>query len=252
MKNNIAKFILSLCISCILCLMFSCKHAPKQNQSVNELSDMRCIVERQIQNQSRQIADQVASFSRGVAADRDFSMKLLVENNRSAPEVTDFAQRYMEPMGLSFLEITDSLHILLSCAQFPASAGTSIADKAALLGDQASFIMDNVKGKKTLTLQAQLRFKILDSVLYCSGGKNVDEDFIAGLAVANGFKILLKQGQNIIGADPGAAVSSNTDSSITVSDTTYAAMSIPLPFAGQGDRPMLILVNEKAISKKSK
>jgi hypothetical protein len=233
-------------------LLLSCKHASKGNPSLEELSDMRQVVERQIQNQSRRIADQLAAFSKIVAADRDFSMKLLVENNRSAPEVTDFAQRYMEPMDFSLLEIADSQHILLSCAQFPASAGSSVAEKATLLPDVATFINDNVKGQKTLTLQAQLRFKILDSVMYCSGGETVDEDFISKLVVAEGFKIVLKQGQTLLGSGAGKYVVSATDSSITLNDTTYAATSLPLPFAGLGDRPVLLLINGKTPLQKSK
>jgi len=70
----------------------------------------------------------------------------------------------MEPMGLSMLEITDSQHVLLSCGQFPANAGTSVADKETLLNDKGIYVDDNVKGQKVLTLQANIRFKILDAV----------------------------------------------------------------------------------------
>ena len=58
-------------------------------------------VEKQVMDKSLHLSDQLAAFSRIVAADREFSMKLLVENNRSAPEVTEIAPRFMEPMGLS-------------------------------------------------------------------------------------------------------------------------------------------------------
>ena len=50
-------------------------------------------------------------------------------------------------MGFSPLEITDPQHVLLSCGQFPATPGTSIAPKAALLSDQARFVNDMVKGQ---------------------------------------------------------------------------------------------------------
>jgi hypothetical protein len=250
MKNIVKYTHHLLCVVGAASLIISCKHAPKQECASRELSAMRQAVERQIQNQCRQILDQLAAFSKVVASDRDFSMKLFVENNRSAPEVTDFTQRYMEPMGFSLLELADSRQVLLSCAQFSASAGSSVAEKAALLGDRATFINENAKGQPALTLQAQLRFKILDSTLYCSGGRIVDEDFVSRLCVGSGFKVIIKEGQKFIGLNPAASVSGSTDTSITINDTTYSASSIAVPFAGQGESPVFVVVNEHAATGK--
>jgi len=58
--------------------------------------------------------------------------------------------------------------------QFSANAGTSAADKEALLNDKGVFVQDNIKGQKVLTLQANIRFKILDAGFYCTGGLIVD------------------------------------------------------------------------------
>jgi hypothetical protein len=228
----------------------SCKHAPKIDYAKQELFDMGHYVEKQVLDKSLHLSDQLGAFSRVVAADREFSMKLLVENNRSAPEITEAAPRYMEPMGLSVLEIADSQHVLLSCGQFPANAGTSVADKEALLTDKGVFIEDNVKGQKVLTIQANIRFKILDAGFYCTGGLVVDENFVSRLSPGNGFKLLLKRGQSVMGMQNVESISDVKDSTIIINNKTFQAMSIAIPFAGQGDAPSCILINETALPDK--
>jgi hypothetical protein len=238
-------FAFALCFS-----LSSCKKAPKIDYAKQELFDMGHYVEKRITDQSLHLSDQLNAFSRVVAADREFSMKLLVENNRSAPEVTEAAPRYMEPMGLSMLEIADSQHVLLSCGQFPANVGTSAADKEALLNDKGVFVEDNVKGQKVLTLQANIRFKILDAGFYCSGGFVVDENFVSRMSPGNGFRLLLKQGQRVMGMDNVESISEVMDSAIIVNNKTYQAMSFALPFVGPGDAPSCILINEHALPDK--
>jgi hypothetical protein len=234
----------------ILFLSSSCKHAPKTDYAKQELFDMGQYVEKQVQNQSEHLSDQLAAFSRVLAADREFSMKLLVENNRSAPEVTEAALRFMEPMGLSVLELTDSQHVLLSCGQWAANAGTSVADKEAMINDKGVFIEDNVKGQNVLTLQAQVRFKILDAGFYCTGGLIVDENFVSHMSPGNGFRLLIKQGQKVMGMENVESISDVKDSTIIINNKTYPAMPIVLPFAGPGDVPACILINENAIADK--
>jgi len=238
------------CVLAAACFVVTCKRKPMPPGETCSLSAMKQVAQRFIHFQSGKLADQLAAFSKVVVADRDFSMKLLVENNRSAPEVTDFTLRYMEPMGFSLLEITDSQHVLLSCGQFPASAGTSIAEKAARLSDQAQFVNDMVKGQPALTLQMEKRFKILDSVLYCSGGILVDERFIAALPLANGYKAIIRQGGVVIGSGAHESVSARTDSTITINDTTYRAATIALPFSGGGDTAVLVVVDERLAAQK--
>lgn len=227
------------------CLTITCKHKPAARADSAGLTAMREVAQRFIQHECDGLTDRLSAFSRVLTADRDFSMKLLVENNRSAPEVTDFTPRYMEPMGFSLLEITDAQRVLLSCGQFPASSGTSIAEKAGNLTDQAQFVNDKVQGRAALTLQTQLRLKIADSVLYCSGGLIVDDRFVNSLPLANGFKAIIRQGGTIIGLGPGASVSAGTDSTITINETTYRAATIALPFSGGGEKAVLIIFDER-------
>jgi hypothetical protein len=234
-----------------LCFSFSsCKQTPKTDFAKKELFDLGYYVEKQVMDKSLHLSDQLSAFSRVVAADREFSMKLLVENNRSAPEITEIASRFMESMGLSMLEIADSQHVLLSCGQFPANAGTSTADKEALLNDKGVFIEDNVKGQKVLTLQANIRFKILDNSFYCTGGLVVDENFVSLMSPGNRFRLLLKQGQKVMGMDNIESISDVKDSTIIINNKTYQAMSFALPFTGQGDAPSCILINENALPDK--
>lgn len=250
MHSNIQKPLILLFPFVACFLLSSCKHTPTTDFAKQELFDLGRYVEKQVLGQSLHLSDQLAAFSRVISADREFSMKLLVENNRSAPEITEAAPRFMEPMGLSLLEIADSQHVLLSCGQFPANAGTPVAEKEALLNEKGVFIVDNVKGQKTLTLQAQIRFKILDAGFYCTGGLIVDDAFVSRLSPGNGFRLLLKQGQKVMGMESVESISEPKDSTIIINNKTYQAMSIALPFAGPGDVPSCFLINEKALQDK--
>jgi hypothetical protein len=251
MKHTGIQSIISLCVISVAVMLFSCKPPAQQVGPQQELNIMKAAIEKQLQNESRRISDQLAAFSRVAAADRDFSMKLFVEGNRSAPEVTDLTYRFMEPMGFSLLEIADSGLSLLSCAQFPASTGTKIASTASMLDEKALFVIDNVKGQKTLTLQAKISFKILDSLFYCIGGRIVDDAFIAQLCSGSGFRLVLKQGDKILGMSNSQSISDIKDSTVALNGTVYPAVSIPLPVAGQGEAPVLILINEKTVIQKS-
>ena len=247
-KTFYNNFLILIVLSCCSYFILSCK-SSNQQCGHQELLDMKAAVEKQLQNEARRIAGQLAAFSKVVASDRDFSMKLFVETNRSAPEVTDLTLRFMEPMGFNLLEITDSASTLLSCAQFPASTGTNIFDKAELLGEQARFIIDNVKGQKALTLQSKVPFKILDTLFYCIGGRIVDESFISHLSPGGGFRLALKQGDMVLGMS-GRRISDLKDSTVAIDATVYPAVSITLPFAGQEETPFLILIDERAVNQK--
>ncbi len=243
--------IVFLCAAASACAVFSCKPPARQAGPHEELFALKALIEKQIRTEARRISEQLTAFSRVAAADRDFPMKLFVEGNRSAPEVTDFTQRFMEPMGFSLLEIADSSQTILSCAQFPASTGTKIADNAALLGDEARFVYDNVKGQKVMTLQAKVRFRILDTLLYCLGGRIVDEAFVAQWSPGSGYKLIYNIGNTVFGATGAPSDSDITDSTAALGGVVYPAVRISLPYAGQGDAPALILISEKAIIPKS-
>lgn len=230
----------------------SCKHAPVPlDSSKQELQCIGQIINNQILNQSLKLSEQLTAFSKVIASDREFSMKLLVENNRSAPEVTEAAGRYMEPMGLSILEITDSQHILLSCGEFQANAGTSIAGKQALLSEKGVFIQDAIKGKSELTVQALVKFKILDAEYYCCGGLVVDDNFLKQLDPGSGFKLFFKQGQKVFGLENAEGFSSLTDSTIVINTKTYPAISFSLPApAGCAEALSCIIIHDKPLPDK--
>jgi hypothetical protein len=120
-----------------------------------------------------------------------------------------------------------------------------------MLDVKALFIVDNVKGQKTLTLQAKVRFKILDSLFYCIGGCIVDDAFISQLSPGNGFRLVLKQGDKIFGMNNSPLISDIKDSTVVINGTVYPAVSISLPGLGQGEAPVLILINEKTVIQKS-
>jgi hypothetical protein len=225
--------------------LFSCQSLQKQNESAyKELAFVKQSVEHQISSQMDLIAAQLAGFAAVVAGDREFSMKLLVEKDKSAPEVTELAQRYLGPMALSILSITDSQYVLLSCGHFPANAGSTF-ESARILGDKPAFIIDNVKGETVLTLQSKVRFKILDAVFYACGGMAAGKDFLGRLTCWPGYSIIIKQGATVLGMEKVESISDIKDSTMLLNNTRYPAASITLPFAGTGDAPQCIIMSDK-------
>jgi hypothetical protein len=203
-------------------------------------------VETQLANETNRLAAQLGAFSRVVAGDRDFSMKVLVEKDRSASEVTEIAPRYMGPMALSMLSIVNSRDTVLSCGQFPASAGGP-SPVAGRLGDSAAFVMDGVKGVTVLTLQMKVRFTILDSVFFAIGGVIVDENFCTRFSLPQGYRLLCKQGGTVIGMQHVESISDVKDNMIVLNNASYPALSFALPFAGNGSAPCLVITPDKPL-----
>ena len=245
MKPNIIHFVFGLSLA-FAALLLGCRSPKSQADGVSpELAFVKQAVEQQLANQMDLLSRQISGFAGVAAADREFSMKLLVDKDKSAPEVTEIAQRYLTPMALSILSITDSQYVILSCGHFPANTGT-VFSAARSLGATPAFIADNVKGETVLTLQAKARFTILDTaVFYACGGLTVGKDFLARLVCWPGYSILVKKGTTVIGMERVESISEVKDNTILLNNTAYPAVSISLPYAGDGDPPALIVVSNK-------
>jgi hypothetical protein len=227
-------------------LVLGCSSRSAHDRANAELASAKKQVEAQLKNVTDGLVAQVAAFARTVAGDRDFSMKVLVEKELSASEVTEIAPRFMQPMALSLLSIVNSRDTVLSCGQFPASAGGP-SPVARQLGDSAAFVMDNVTGASGLTLQAKARFTILDSVFFAIGGILVDQNFCSRFSLPQGYRLVCKQGGTVIGMPHVESISEVKDDMIVLNNASYPAVSIALPFAGSGPAPCLIIIPDKPL-----
>jgi hypothetical protein len=238
---------LSAVIPFCCAVIFLCRCQPTGQRNTPVLSELALVkqnVEQQLAVLMDGIAQQVAGFAGVVASDREFSMKMLVDKDKSAPEVTDMAQKYLAPMALTTLSVTDSHYVLLSCGHFPANAGT-VFEAARLLGEKPAFIMDNVKGQTMLTLQAKSRFKILDSVFFACGGLIADSGFLSKFTCWPGYSIFITQGKSIIGREHVESISGIINNTILLNNVTYPATAITLPFDGTGEAPVLTIICNK-------
>lgn len=241
--KSIDKYMRNIFFVAIVGLFAGCGQKAVKPGDAGDLQNVKQQVETQLANVTAGFVAQVNAFSRVVANDRDFSMKLLVEKERSAPEVSEMANKYMEPMGFSLLSLVNNRDTLLSCGQFSASVGGP-APEYRLLAGKAAFILDNVKGQQVLTLQAQTKFTILDTVFFATGGVIVDDGFMARFSLPAGYKLLCKQGGTIIGMQGIGSISEVKDNSVVVNNKTYPAVAITLPFAGGGAPPIFIMYCE--------
>jgi hypothetical protein len=210
--------------------------------ATRELIATREAVAKRLQETGIDIASRLAAFAQEVASDQLFSLRLLVENNASAPEVTGKAAQFMVPMGFSLLEIVDSSSTILSSGHFPASRGDRIQEKAMKMSTEPTVVEDAVMGQKTLTLQAKSAFTIADSIrFYVIGGVVVDEQFLAGLSPRENVKVLLRNGDAVMGMKDVRTISEVKDAAVIINDKKYPALQLPLPAAGF-DRPLVLIV----------
>ncbi|MFW6254576.1 MAG: hypothetical protein ACOC41_06580, partial [Chitinivibrionales bacterium] len=147
--------------------------------AVRELIHTAQIVEADIHDIQNRINDQLRGFASVVALDRDFAMKLIVERDTSATEVTEIAERYMPPMDFSVLEITTAGGLVLSSGHFPGQAGNITDEQVAILDSIAAFTTDNIKGRDVLTFQKRVGFEAAGTQFFCSGGLIADSSFVS-------------------------------------------------------------------------
>ena len=214
--------------------------------AATELAATKESVTKRLHEITYDIAGRLEAFADEVASDQQFSLRLLAENNRSAPEVALKARQFLKPMGFSLLDVTDSAYVILSSGEFPASAGNSASQKVMLLSEEPKILEDNIVGQKALTFQAKRKFMIAGSIpFYALGGLIVDDRFLGELSPRSGVRVLLKQGSTVLGMPSVRTISGVKDGKIIVNDKEYPAFEMALPYAGEGEAPQLIVVLER-------
>lgn len=244
MMKYCAAFIAGVLVAAGIFFFVMRHQAARRNETfgVRDLLSTRDAVVRRLEETDRDITTRLAAFAGVVSDDQMFSLRLIVENNVSAPEVTGKAAQFMGPMGFSLLEITDASYTILSSGHFPASRGESIRDNAQRLSDEPALAEETVMGRKLLTLQARTSFTIADSIrFYALGGVTVDEQFLAALSPREDVKIMLKTGDEIIGMKDVRTISEVKDGTVIINGKKYPAFQVSLAAVGFDHAPVLIV-----------
>jgi hypothetical protein len=196
-----------------------------------------------IEQREHDIAERLAAFAEATKSDQMFSLRLIAENNPSAPEVNARASEFLGPMGFSFLDITDSAGTILSSGRFPASAGNSIAKKMAQLSGEPRFIEDNIIDVAVPTLQAECSFKVADSITFhARGGIIIDSALLSRLSPCEGVKVFLRYDTTIMGLPNVQKISDVRNRRIVINDKEYPAVQLPLATVDGKTEPLLIVV----------
>jgi hypothetical protein len=199
-------------------------------------------VERRLAEIAEDLQGRLGAFAREVQNDQLFSLRLIVENYPSAPEVVNKAVQFLKPMGFSLLEIADSSFTIISCGHFPASTGNSIAAKMERLSDRPVVIADRMMGKEVITFQARHTFRIAESmVFHVAGGFVVDDKWLEGLSPLKDVRVIFTQGTVVLGMDNVKTISGVQDHSIIINDRKYKAAELPLSVA-DGEAPASLVV----------
>ncbi|MBD3314561.1 MAG: hypothetical protein GF344_02130 [Chitinivibrionales bacterium] len=231
----------------VLWLVLSRFPAVMEHEAVMDLIHISQAVEKSLDDLSSSLERQVSAFGAAVAEDRNFAMKLIVENDTSASEVTGIAGRYMEPMGFDVLEISTPGDLVLSWGHFPARAGELNGGSDALIGGRPLCVVENIKGKDVLTLQAGSSVRFAEQTFHCSGGVIVDEELLRRLTPRNGVRVILRRGTNVIGLEGVETISDVENNRIIVNDETFPASSVTLPSAGLEEPLELIVIMDKPV-----
>jgi hypothetical protein len=250
MKKNTVVFIAGFILSGLI-VFFVMRYQARQGSEVwaaGELMGVRQSVEKRLADLSQDITTRLAAFAEGAASDQLFALRLMAENNPSAPEVAGKAGEFMAPMGFAFLSIVDSSGTILSSGHFPSSRGDRMRDSAfSRLSDEPKLVEDlSAAGEKTLSLQARRPFVVADSITFFAlGGAAVDDALLARLSPLPGVTVLLRRGGQVAGMDNVKTISEVKDGAVLINGARYPAFTIAPAYAGEGDAPELIVVMKK-------
>jgi hypothetical protein len=244
---KVVTHVLTALIAAALVVWFVMSRFPAimEERAVMELVHATRATEKCLATLSSRIERQLGAFGTAVADDRDFAMKLIVEQDTAASEVAGIAARYMEPMAFDVLEITTAGRLILSSGHFPARAGESESAREALDTDRAVCVFENVRGEEILTYQAATTFELAEQNFHCSGGVIVNEELLLRLTPRTGVRVILRQGAEVSGFGDVETMSEIEDNRIIINDTTYLASAIPLSAAESVEPLELIVLMEE-------
>jgi hypothetical protein len=231
------------CCSAVLGYVVHLQVGSTEKGSVHsaKLQQIELTVQKNMRLISTEINNKLTSFADAVAGDQVFSLRLLGEQDRSSPDVTQFASKYIKPMGFSVLDIIDSSSMVVSSGAFIASVGGLVTEKISVLGKRPGFYMDKIMGERVLTFQAKKEFRMADIPFYVSGGCRVDKGFLEKLAPDDSCGLFIKVGDEIVANDTIRTVSDLKNQKIIINDKEYDAVAIPLAASDASIVPQLFV-----------
>lgn len=234
------------CCSAVVGYMVHLQVGSSEKVSVHiaKLHQIEMTVQKNMRLISMDIDKKLSFFADAVADDRVFSLRLLGEQDRSSPDVTQFASRFIKPMGFSVLDIVDSSAMVVSSGAFIASAGGLVSEKISALGKNPGFYKDKIMGEMVLTFQAKKAFRMADIPFFVSGGCRVDKGFLEKLAPDDSCGLFIKVGDEIIGNDTIRTVSDLKDHKIIINDKEYDAAIIPLTSEASITPQLVVYLNK--------
>jgi hypothetical protein len=245
MNKSLLSFLLGFVVAG-LAVFFVMRYQARQGSAVwaaGELMGVRQSVEKRLADLSQEITARLSAFAEGAASDQLFALRLIAEDNPSAPEVAGKAGAFMAPMGFAFLSIVDSAGTILSSGHFPASRGDRISEELVRQLAEEPKLLEGLAadGKKTLSLQARAAFTVADSITFFAlGGAAVDGAFLGRLSPVPDVRVLLRRGNEVTGMDNVKTMSEVKDGAVLINGKTYPAFTVALDCAGEGESAELI------------
>lgn len=237
------KYVFIVIVSIALTItVFAGKIKPLYKESaINEVSFNTLGASKSFSAFTTKLEKQVKSLGQIISDDMDFAMKLSIDGDISAPEISEFALKYMDAMGFSFLEVIDTSYTILSSGHFPSSNGNIAMDLKDLPENSAVILRKELKGEKYQALLIKIPFNCAGIKLFAVGGVIIDDAFLNNLSPNSKTTVLMKIGDEIIGMNV-STISEINDHKIIINDSTYFASSTSLSIV---ESPELIVIREE-------
>lgn len=216
-----------------------------QSVKIQKLHTAESAVKSRLSIIESKLIDQLTAFSNAVSTDKNFSLKMFVENDLSSSDIVEIAGRYLKAMDFSVLEVTDSSGRIVSSGHFPASAGQNISEHIAALSTRPVAIKENIMGNQVLTLQSKKTFEIADFKFYAIGGYEINPKLLKELSPWDEVIVLLQNGNDYIGMKDIRSISEIKDQSIIINDKEYYATRIPVSSVNEKAELSLLVIISK-------
>ncbi len=196
---------------------------PVSSQTVS-IEPEAAAVEARLKSYRTDLENGLCGFSSAVSNDRNFSVKLLVEQDTAAAEVVGIAALYKKAMRFDLLDICDSAGKIISDGD-GAVQGSLVHTNPS--SQDFLPMSDSLVGTgKVLTLQARIPFQCSNAPLFASGGVILDNSFFNEFSPSRDCRLIMRHNDELFGMDAVKTISQYSDGKILIDNEPWIAAPI--------------------------
>ncbi len=228
-KGQRMRYLLTAIIAAIIAsggtLYYLSTRVPEIDSALKErrLKENAEMTSSSLKNKLSAFEEDIQNFSDVLSSDRAFTLRLIVERDRTAPEVKGITEKYLPLLRLDYLKITDTRDRELS------SAGPEIDTVHSEPDEPGRVYLREVSAdsERVLAFEYSVPVDISGKKLLCRGGRILDSAFLSGILPPSAGGIV-KKDSVVITSREVSTISELRDNSIVIDNTTHPALSLEL------------------------